>query len=74
MLYKDFQGKQLSSLGLGLMRLPVLDKDETKIDMEKAAEMVDYAIENGINYFDTAYIYTGSESTIGEIFEKNNIV
>ena len=72
MLYKDFQGKQLSSLGLGLMRLPVLDKDETKIDMEKAAEMVDYAIENGINYFDTAWGYHGGNSEIaaGQLLSK----
>jgi hypothetical protein len=45
-----------------------------KIDMEKTEEMLMYAINNGVNYFDTAWIYHGgkSESIIGEIFEKNN--
>lgn len=72
MLYKQFQDKQLSSLGLGLMRLPIIDNDETQIDIEKAAEMVDYAIKNGINYFDTAWGYHGGNSEIvaGQILSK----
>lgn len=72
MLYKQFQDKQLSSLGLGLMRLPVIDNDETKIDIEKTAQMVDYAIKNGINYFDTAWGYHGGNSEIvaGQILSK----
>ena len=35
--------------------------------------LVDYGMEQGVNYFDTAFIYPGSESAIGEIFQKNNI-
>lgn len=72
MLYKQFQDKQLSSLGLGLMRLPVIDNDETKIDIEKTAQMIDYAIKNGINYFDTAWGYHGGNSEIvaGQILSK----
>ena len=72
MLYKQFQDKQLSSLGLGLMRLPIIDNDETQIDIDKAAEMVDYAIKNGINYFDTAWGYHGGNSEIvaGQLLRK----
>jgi len=72
MLYKQFQDKQLSSLGLGLMRLPVIDNDETKIDIEKTAQMIDYAIKNGINYFDTAWGYHGGNSEVvaGQILSK----
>ena len=44
-----------------------------RIDKEKTEELLMYAYEAGVNYFDTAYIYPGSEETIGEIFEKNGI-
>lgn len=72
MIYKNFQNLQLSALGLGCMRLPVIDGDNSKIDMVKSAEMVAYAIENGINYFDTAWGYHNgnSESAIGELLSK----
>ncbi len=70
MIYKNFKGKNLSALGLGCMRLPI-GKDE-KIDMDKSAEMVAYALENGINYFDTAWGYHNGESEIamGKILNK----
>lgn len=64
MLYKDFQGLKLSALGMGAMRLPVIDGDDTKIDQAATQEMVDYAIEHGINYFDTAWGYHGGQSEI----------
>jgi len=50
MVYKKFQDKELSALGMGAMRLPVLDGDNSKIDEEKTAEMVDYAMKQGINF------------------------
>ena len=52
------------------MRLPVLENKE--IDVEQFKAMVDYAMENGINYFDTAYPYHGgeSETVIGRILSR----
>ena len=55
MIYKKFQDKQLSALGMGCMRFPVIE-GSGEIDEEKTAEMFDYAIKNGVNYFDTASI------------------
>jgi predicted aldo/keto reductase-like oxidoreductase len=54
----------LSKLGFGAMRLP--HKNE-EIDQEQVNEMVKYAVDNGVNYFDTAYIYNngGSETALG---------
>ena len=60
MIYSDFHGEKLSRLGLGMMRLPT-NADGT-IDEGRTAEMIDYAIKKGINYFDTAYQYHGGES------------
>ena len=48
MIYREFQGMQLSMLGLGTMRLPLIDGDNAKIDEKATAEMVDYAMEHGI--------------------------
>lgn len=73
MLYKDFQGLKLSSLGLGTMRLPNKGVDsDVPVDEEETAKMVDYAIKNGINYFDTAWGYHNGESekVIGRILSK----
>ncbi|MDR3255081.1 MAG: aldo/keto reductase [Synergistaceae bacterium] len=59
--------ESLSLLGLGIMRMPYAREGHRFIDEKKGLEMVDYAIENGINYFDTAYNYHGctSEAFIG---------
>ena len=62
MEYTTFQDLKLSALGLGVMRMPVIDGDSARIDEEQAAEMIAYALENGINYFDTAWAYPGGKS------------
>lgn len=64
MVYKDYQDLKLSALGLGAMRLPVIDGDDARIDEEKTAEMVAYAMEKGINYYDTAWGYHSGNSEI----------
>jgi predicted aldo/keto reductase-like oxidoreductase len=51
-----------SKLGLGLMRLPRIQNDKEDIDYDKAKEIVNYAYENGITYYDTAYFYHGGTS------------
>ncbi|MCH5252789.1 MAG: aldo/keto reductase [Lachnospiraceae bacterium] len=72
MVTKKFQDMKLSALGLGTMRLPVLDHDEAKVDEEKTAEMVAYAMEQGINYYDTAWGYHdgNSELVMGKVLSK----
>ena len=64
MVYKKFQDLQLSALGMGAMRFPVIDGDDQKIDEEATAKMVKYAIEQGVNYFDTAWGYHGGNSEL----------
>lgn len=64
MVYKEFQDLKLSALGMGAMRLPVVDGNDGIIDEEKAVEMVDYAMENGINYYDTAWGYHNGNSEL----------
>ncbi len=73
MIYKKFQDLELSNLGLGTMRLPNKGVNgDTPIDEEETARMVDYAIKNGINYFDTAWGYHNGESekVIGKVLKK----
>ena len=66
MVYKtDFEGMHLSALGFGTMRLPLIPGGTGKdIDQEQVNQMVDYAIENGVKYFDTAAPYHESYSEI----------
>ncbi|HIX64250.1 MAG TPA: aldo/keto reductase [Candidatus Mediterraneibacter colneyensis] len=64
MIYRDFQDLKLSGLGMGAMRLPVVDGDDSKIDTGAVQEMVDYAMEHGINYYDTAWGYHGGQSEL----------
>lgn len=69
---KEFQDKKLSALGMGTMRLPLADGNDANVDEKKTAEMVEYAINHGINYFDTAWGYHGgnSELVMGKILSK----
>lgn len=60
MIISKFQDKELSLLGFGTMRLPLME--DGKVDERKVKEMVAYAIEHGVNYFDTAWPYHGGES------------
>ncbi len=70
MLYrKDKKGNLISQLGYGCMRFT---KNGGKIDYEKAEKEILRGIELGINYFDTAYIYPGSEECLGRILAENN--
>jgi predicted aldo/keto reductase-like oxidoreductase len=57
-------GDELSILGFGCMRFPRNEKDTEKLLL--------YAIEKGVNFFDTAYIYPNSEATLGRILNKHN--
>lgn len=72
MIYRDYNGIKLSQLAMGNMRLPTLDGDESKIDEKQVEEMFDYAIRNGVNYFDTAWVYHRgqSEIVVGKILQK----
>ena len=67
---EDKYGNKLSVLGFGCMRFK---KKMGRINMEDAERQIMTAFNKGVNYFDTAFIYPGSEAAIGEIFEKNNI-
>ena len=71
MLYSDFQGLKLSRLGFGCMRF-AMDPAIGEIDQKLVNSMFDYAIEHGVNYFDTAYPYLGgkSEGAMAEALKK----
>jgi len=66
---KDKKGNELSILGYGCMRFT---KKGSSIDIDKAEKEVMEAINNGVNYFDTAYVYPGSEAAFGKILKRNN--
>ena len=66
----DKYGNKISILGYGCMRFT---QKAGKIDLEKAEKEIMTAYEAGVNYYDTAYIYPGSEAALGEIVQKNNI-
>lgn len=71
MLYrKDRKGNEISQLGFGCMRFT---RKGNAIDFDKAEKEVMQAVHAGVNYFDTAYIYTGSEELMGKIFKKNGV-
>ena len=72
MLYKAFQDMQLSALGMGAMRLPTKDGNDAVIDEQATAEMVAYAMDHGVNYYDTAWGYHSgnSEIVMGKVLRK----
>lgn len=63
---------KLSQLGFGTMRLPILHDNEKLIDKERASELLQYAIDHGVNYYDTAWNYhlKASESFLGEFLHE----
>lgn len=69
---KNFKGLELPALGMGTMRLPVVEGDDSRIDERAAAEMVALAMENGVNYYDTAWGYHAgnSETVMGRILKE----
>ena len=67
---KDRNGNELSMLGFGCMRFT---RKGGGIDIDKAEKELLAAYHAGVNYFDTAYIYSGSEAAVGEIFERNHM-
>ena len=67
---KDKYGNPLSILGFGCLRFP---QKHGKIDMVETEKEIMEAYRAGVNYFDTAYVYTGSEAALGQILEKNQI-
>ena len=72
MIYRDFKGKKISLYGMGAMRLPVVEGDDSRIDESATFEMVDYAMEHGVNYYDTAWGYHGgnSETVMGRALAR----
>lgn len=72
MIYKEFQNLNLSALGMGAMRLPT-GENYADIDEKATQEMVDYAMEHGINYYDTAWGYHDGQSEIvmGKALKKH---
>ena len=72
MIYNPYQGLSLSALGMGAMRLPVKDGEDSIIDQKAAEEMITYAMEHGVNYYDTAWGYHGgnSERIIGQALRR----
>ncbi len=67
---QDKYGNQISVLGFGCLRFP---KNGNKIDLEETEREILRAFHAGVNYYDTAYIYQGSEAALGEILERNGI-
>ncbi|KZX15240.1 L-glyceraldehyde 3-phosphate reductase [Methanobrevibacter cuticularis] len=69
MLYREMEktGDKLSILGFGCMRYP---RKNGRIDFERTKKQIISAIDNGINYFDTAYMYPGSEEVLGKILSE----
>ena len=71
MIYrKDRAGRPISQLGFGCMRFA---RKGNAIDYEAARDLLAYAIENGVNYLDTAYVYPGSEECVGRALEETGL-
>ena len=74
MIRNNFNGTDISMLGLGMMRLPCIDNNDSIVDEAAVCCMIDYAIEQGVNYFDTAWMYHGgtSEEVSGRCLNRHN--
>ncbi|MBE6031027.1 MAG: 4Fe-4S dicluster domain-containing protein [Clostridiales bacterium] len=72
MIYKDFQDLKLSALGMGCMRLPLTSENDSDVDEVQVAEMVEYSMKSGVNYYDTAWGYHNgnSELAMGRALKK----
>lgn len=72
MIYKEFKDLKLSALGMGAMRLPVQGGEDSRPDETQTAKMVEYAMQKGINYYDTAWGYHSgnSETVMGKILKN----
>lgn len=72
MLYREmgYTSDKVSILGYGCMRFP---RKNGRTEEERTEEQIISAIEQGVNYFDTAYIYPGSEAVLGRILAKNGL-
>ena len=66
----QYRVNDLSVLGFGCMRFP---RKGAATDMKQTEQQIMHAIENGVNYFDTAYVYPGSEAALGKILEENGV-
>lgn len=64
MIHTQFSSNELSMLGMGFMRLPFKNGNYADVDFEKSEQLIHHAIEKGINYFDTAWEYAGSNSEV----------
>lgn len=67
---KDRYGNEISVLGYGCMRF---SRAAGRVDLEKTEKEIMAAYRGGVNYYDTAYVYPGSEAALGEILERNRI-
>lgn len=72
MVYRKFKDLQISGLGFGTMRYPIIDGQSGQIDKEAAREMIAYAMAHGVNYYDTAWGYHAgtSEVVTGELLKE----
>lgn len=72
MIYNDFKDLKLSALGMGSMRLPTLDGDDSRIDEAATEQILDYCMTHGVNYYDTAWGYHSgnSELVVGKLLAK----
>lgn len=72
MIYKQFQDRQLSALGFGCMRLPIVGGNDANVNEAEAARLIARAMEGGVNYYDTAWGYHAgnSETVMGRILKQ----
>ena len=72
MIYKAFQNLKLSALGMGAMRLPVIGGDDGAVNEGETERMVSYAMDHGINYYDTAWGYHNGQSEL-DVYKRQGL-